>query len=599
MLTSAVSNEVTPQAQNVFYNPIQQFNRDLSVLAIKAFGEDLCERRRAKWEKGRERLAAKRDKRKEKKRKRPDDEQAGEAIKIQRLNGEGEISNTVTNGEQLEDDKLEVEPVEDASIAVKDATQHQEDQPNTQQPEEDSIQTDKKPQSPPFRILDALSATGLRALRYAQEIPFATSITANDMDRKAVKSIEMHLEHNRLAHKIQPTTSNALAHMYGIAHPPMTAHGPAHISGKYDVIDLDPYGTAAPFIDAALQALNDGGLLCVTCTDSGIFASCGYSEKTFSLYGGLPVKGNHAHEVGLRLIAHSVAAAGAKYGIAIEPLLSLSIDFYARLFIRIRRSPADVKFLAGKTMLAYECDSGCGTWTTQLLGRNVKQAGSQNNFKYGMSQGPSADKLCQHCGSKTHIAGPMWAGPLHHPAFIEKILKDVQSADKNIYGTTTRMEGMLDTALDELLDTEYEKESQAPDSALPKLVPDSLDQQPFFFIPSAVAKAVQCQAPPEAAIKGALRHAGYRATRSHCKAGSVKTNAPWSFIWDIYREWVKQKSPVKVENIRKGGPAWNILRLGDVSENDSGDNAISDEKRPKIVFDEALGRDKVGKKLVR
>ena len=28
---------------------------------------------------------------------------------------------------------------------------------------------------------------------------------------------------------------------------------------RVDVVDLDPYGTAAPFIDAAVQCINDGG----------------------------------------------------------------------------------------------------------------------------------------------------------------------------------------------------------------------------------------------------------------------------------------------------------------------------------------------------
>ena len=32
----------------MFYNPIQQYNRDLSVLAIKAFGDDLAAVRLAK-----------------------------------------------------------------------------------------------------------------------------------------------------------------------------------------------------------------------------------------------------------------------------------------------------------------------------------------------------------------------------------------------------------------------------------------------------------------------------------------------------------------------------------------------------------------------
>lgn len=30
-------------------------------------------------------------------------------------------------------------------------------------------------------------------------------------------------------------------------------------SKRVDVVDLDPYGTAAPFVDAAVQCVNDGG----------------------------------------------------------------------------------------------------------------------------------------------------------------------------------------------------------------------------------------------------------------------------------------------------------------------------------------------------
>lgn len=30
---------------------------------------------------------------------------------------------------------------------------------------------------------------------------------------------------------------------------------------RVDVVDLDPYGTAAPFIDAAVQCISDGGIV--------------------------------------------------------------------------------------------------------------------------------------------------------------------------------------------------------------------------------------------------------------------------------------------------------------------------------------------------
>lgn len=35
---------------------------------------------------------------------------------------------------------------------------------------------------------------------------------------------------------------------------------------RVDVVDLDPYGTASPFIDSAVQCIKDGGQLLQTAT---------------------------------------------------------------------------------------------------------------------------------------------------------------------------------------------------------------------------------------------------------------------------------------------------------------------------------------------
>jgi tRNA (guanine26-N2/guanine27-N2)-dimethyltransferase len=48
-----------------------------------------------------------------------------------------------------------------------------------------------------------------------------------------------------------------------------------------DVVDLDPYGSASPFIDAAIGSIADGGLLCVTCTDLAVLAGSQYPEKAY------------------------------------------------------------------------------------------------------------------------------------------------------------------------------------------------------------------------------------------------------------------------------------------------------------------------------
>lgn len=383
----------------------------------------------------------------------------------------------------------------------------------------------------------------------------ATSITANDLSPSATDSIKLNVDHNRLSGKITPNTCNAVEHMHH------TAAAGFGGSKHYHVIDLDPYGTAAPFLDSAVQAISDGGLLCVTCTDAGVFASLGYLEKTYSQYGGLPLKGAHAHEGGLRLILHSIATSAARYGIAIEPVLSLSIDFYARVFVRVHRSPAEVKFLASKTMVVYNCDAGCGAWSIQHLAR-VKEKKAKNGdifYNFTSALAPSTNTHCDHCGMKTHHAGPMWGGPLHNPHFIQRILDMLPTLDKTIYGTIPRIEGMLSIALNESL----EDPSTPPppmDRPIPPMKPVTRTYHPFFFTPSTLSRVLHCVSPSDAAVRGALMYLGYRTTRSHTKAGSICTNAPWSVIWEVMREWVRQKSPVKKALYKKHTAGWGVMQ---------------------------------------
>jgi tRNA (guanine26-N2/guanine27-N2)-dimethyltransferase len=148
----------------------------------------------------------------------------------------------------------------------------------------------------------------------------------------------------------------------------------------------------------------------VTCTDSGVWASIGFTEKCFALYGGIGTKADWNHEAGIRLILQSIATAAAKYGCSIEPLLSLSIDFYARVFVRIRHSPAEVKKLASKTMIVYNCDEGCSSWVEQRLGKAKECTNKNGNgtfMKFGLTQGPTASPMCDHCGTKMHVRGTL------------------------------------------------------------------------------------------------------------------------------------------------------------------------------------------------
>jgi tRNA (guanine26-N2/guanine27-N2)-dimethyltransferase len=658
----------THKAQSVFYNPIQQFNRDLSVLAIRVFGELHVHENKGKQNRTLKRRlyqqekAAKKNKDKDKeeksasdskqapgqanhqqepdtlKRKAPPSSEDGETLQP----GSGAPSPKKQKHQQETPFPGSSRPTEDdrpvfssnISLAPDAADEFDESFGDGGIADEDFLAAEEKirqagllpspsfpsplntnnghlhaaPTTPqpkpkdtrvPFRVLDALSATGLRALRYAKEIPFVTSITANDLSADAVASIVNNVTYNGLDESkvIKPTTGNAIAHMANV----MSSES----HQKYTVIDLDPYGTAIPFLDTAVQAVANGGLLCVTCTDASVFNSVGFLEKTYSQYGGLPIKGDSYAEGGLRLILNSIAVAAGKYGIAMEPLLSLSIDFYARVFVRLRRSPSEVKLQASKTMVVYSCDAGCGAWKTQPFVRSQPRLARNGdvNYKHTASLAPTASPLCEHCGFKTHLAGPMYAGPLHNPEFVQSILDLLPVLDKDVYQTTDRIRGMLTTVLEETDNYTY-PESPAPnpkpakkgaaaaattaaaadvqkeaqggearsESHFTRMPESMIDHHPLFIVPSSLSKVLHCSAPSTAQFQGAIRHLGYRCGRSHAKPGSVKTDAPWTVLWDIMREWVRQKSPVKEGSLTEKMAGWKIMHGKAPSSEDKADD---------------------------
>lgn len=522
---TAEASKKSASEQQVFYNPIQQYNRDLSILAIKAYGEWAMERRSQG----------------------PRPDQTGKQGKKRKRGNEHPVPAPAPAPEPEPQPSSAAQETEAAVACQSDKLQQS-------QP--------AKGRKPPFRILDALSASGLRALRYAHELPFVTSVTANDLSASAAASIKLNVEYNGVQGVVAVTNQDALALMYRAIADDLSAkdrQGNPSKANKFDVVDLDPYGSAAPFFDAAIQSVRfDGGLLCITCTDSAVWAGHSYCEKTFALYGGIPVKGPHAHETGIRLILSAVATAGAKYGLAIEPLLSLSIDFYTKLFIRVTRSPQAVKFLAAKSMVVYNCDQGCGAWETQPLLKSrpaENKTGTGFFYKHGMAQGPTADHSCQHCGFRRHLSGPMYAGHIHSQEFIQRILDEIPKASSDLYKTLARLEGMLRTALEEFISG-----PEPPAGVDPKEAEQAaVDHYPFYIAPVKLGSVVSCITPTDDLFRGALIHLGYRVGRSHCRAGSIKTDAPWSTIWWVMTEWVRQKAPVKTSKFKPSMAGWKIL----------------------------------------
>lgn len=418
---------LTPKKDEVFYNPIQQFNRDLSIMGIRAWSELYQNKYK-------------------------------EGIK------------------ELKRRKTLVESSSENPV-------------------------------PYINILEALSATGLRAIRYAHEIPQVSLVVANDLLPAAVESITRNIEYNQ----VEKTATANLGDAINVMNSPDN-------KARFHVVDLDPYGTAAPFLDGAIQLIKDDGLLVVTCTDAGVLAGNGFPEKCFALYGGHnfgnnPMGTDANHEAGLRLILGLVARAAAKYRKTIEPLLSLLIDFYMRCFIRVRTSPIEVKQLASRTMEVFHC-VGCGNRAPQPLGRSDKGKHQVPRLDSSFLKSIDSEGNCKYCASVINIAGPMWGGQLHNNEFVEEILRIRDEASDDQFGTRERIKGMVSLAKNELNDVPFYI---------------NLNQLLSYF-----------KSPPISldAFSKAVGNLGYRVSLTHAKRNSVKTDCPWPLVLQIFEEWM-------------------------------------------------------------
>lgn len=58
-------------------------------------------------------------------------------------------------------------------------------------------------------MLEAMAATGLRAIRYAKEVAGIGQVIANDMDSGAVQSMRRNIDFNGVQDKVTPSESDA------------------------------------------------------------------------------------------------------------------------------------------------------------------------------------------------------------------------------------------------------------------------------------------------------------------------------------------------------------------------------------------------------
>ncbi|KAM4749549.1 tRNA (guanine(26)-N(2))-dimethyltransferase [Rhinophrynus dorsalis] len=466
VITEGKARVIYPDENQVFYNPVQEFNRDLTCAAITEFA----------------RLQL---------------QQKGIDILVP---GEREEQKLVVNLSDTGEEKPNPTPE------------------NNTAPTERLTACVEKPCPEGLRVLEGLAASGLRSIRFAREVPGLHSIIANDFSASAVELIKRNIQFNGVGDLVTASYSDARMLMYG----------KREVRDRFDVIDLDPYGSPSMFLDAAVQSVSEGGLLCITCTDMAVLAG-NSGETCYSKYGAMSLKSKYCHEMALRILLHSLDLRANCYQRYIIPLLSVSVDFYIRVFVRVFTGQATVKMSASKQALVYNC-VGCGTYHLQRMGRATSQG---KNMKYSPGTGPPVGMSCEFCNQRHQMGGPIWAESLHDKEFVQRILSALERNPKR-FKTSDRIQGVLSMVTEELSDV------------------------PLYYTLDNLSSVVHCNTPSLLQFRSAILHAGHRVSLSHACKNALKTDAPPSVIWDIMRCWEKQ-NPVKREKLSETSPAFHIL----------------------------------------
>ena len=184
-----------------------------------------------------------------------------------------------------------------------------------------------------LQIADPLAATGVRSIRFLKELNKnkIKNIYINDCNKSAVTLIRKNLALNKIrySNNRQIIIKNEDANLFLLN------------STGFDYIDIDPFGTPNPFLDAACKRLARDGILAVTATDTS--ALCGtFPNACLRKYWALPRKDFMMHETGLRILIRKIQLVGAQYDKALFPIFSYSKEHYMRAFLRNDKGKGNV-----------------------------------------------------------------------------------------------------------------------------------------------------------------------------------------------------------------------------------------------------------------
>jgi len=234
-------------------------------------------------------------------------------------------------------------------------------------------------------VCDALSATGIRGLRYAKEVAGIKEVVLNDKNPLAIKLIRRNIKENKLGNKCIASKEDANILLR---------------KNVFIAIDLDPFGSPNIYMDSAARSVYHKGFLAVTATDQAALTGT-YPEAGLRKYGIKPIKTEFYNELGIRILISFIILTLARYDRAFIPVLSFASKHYYRVFGRIEHAGKISSMLKNFRYASY---CSCGN---RMIGTREK---------------------C-FCGKDFKLIGPIFIGNISDKIFCKKVLADIKKRD--------------------------------------------------------------------------------------------------------------------------------------------------------------------------
>jgi len=332
-----------------------------------------------------------------------------------------------------------------------------------------ALQAYQRMENRQINVCEPLAGCGVRGIRFVAEVKGVQKVLINDINEKAFQLAKHNVQINGLSKRVavKNEDANFLLSCYSAPRK------------RFDFIDIDPFGSPVPYLDSAIRALRNGGLLALTATDMAPL--CGVHPKAcIRKYGGKPLRTEYCHELAVRLLAGCLATTAAKQDIGVRVVFSHSTDHYIRVYVTIKygakKADESIKNM-GYILHCFKCFHR-ETMREPFLAEHVGK--------------------CGECGSKMDLAGPLWLGKLCEKQFCNLIEKE---AERRTFRNAERLRKIL------------------------ALIKNEIEAPATYYVIDKLCGKLALPVPSVKKLIGVLRENGFRASPTHFNSRGIRTDA--------------------------------------------------------------------------